>query len=148
MTPAILLLLTFLIGLGGALSAPAWQAIVPELVPRHELASAVALNSAGFNLARSIGPAVGGLIVAASGPATVFWLNAASFLGVIFVIYFWKPVPREHSALPERMGSAIEAGMRFARHSPALRAVLVAHSPGCSPPARLWRCCRWSPRGS
>ena len=114
-----------MIGLGGALSAPAWQAIVPELVPRHELPSAIALNSAGFNLARAIGPAVGGLIVAASGPATVFWLNAASFLGVIFVIYFWKPAPREHSALPERMGSAIAAGMRFARHSPALRAVLV-----------------------
>ncbi len=125
MTPAILLTLTFLIGLGGALSAPAWQAIVPELVPRRELPTAIALNSAGFNLARATGPAVGGLIVAASGPATVFWLNAASFLGVIFVIYFWKPAPRERSALPERMGSAIAAGMRFARHSPALRAVLV-----------------------
>ena len=125
MTPAILLALTFLIGLGGALSAPAWQAIVPELVPRRELPTAIALNSAGFNLARATGPAIGGLIVAASGPSTVFWLNAASFLGVIFVIYFWKPVPREHSALPERMGSAIAAGMRFARHSPALRAVLV-----------------------
>jgi len=125
MTPTLLLLLTFLIGLGGALSAPAWQAIVPELVPRRELPTAIALNSAGFNLARATGPAVGGLIVAASGPSTVFWLNAASFMGVIFVIYFWKPVPREHSALPERMGSAIAAGMRFARHSPALRAVLV-----------------------
>jgi MFS family permease len=125
MTPALLLLLTFLIGLGGALSAPAWQAIVPELVPRRELPAAVALNSAGFNLARASGPAIGGLIVAASGPPTVFWLNAASFLGVIFVIYLWKPAPREQSALPERMGSAIAAGMRFARHSPALRAVLV-----------------------
>jgi MFS family permease len=125
MTPTILLSLTFLIGLGGALSAPAWQAIVPELVPRRELPTAVALNSAGFNLARATGPAVGGLIVAASGAATVFWLNAASFLGVIFVIYFWKPAPREHSVLPERMGSAIVAGMRFARHSPPLRAVLV-----------------------
>src|SRR5690242_7814981 len=125
MTPTMLLLLTFLIGLGGALSAPAWQAIVPELVPRRELATAIALNSAGFNLARATGPAIGGLLVAASGPASVFWLNAASFLGVIFVIYFWKPKPREHSALPERMVSAIAAGMRFARHSPPLRAVLV-----------------------
>jgi MFS family permease len=124
-TPAILLALTFLISLGGALSAPAWQAIMPELVPRRELPTAIALNSAGFNLARATGPAVGGLIVAASGPSTVFWLNAASFLGIIFVIYLWKPVPREHSALPERMGSAIAAGMRFARHSPPLRAVLV-----------------------
>ena len=125
MTPAILLSLTFLIGLGGALSAPAWQAIVPELVPRRELPTAIALNSAGFNLARATGPAIGGLIVASSGPPTVFWLNAASFLGVIFVIYFWKPAPRERSALPEQMGSAIAAGIRFARHSPPLRAVLV-----------------------
>jgi MFS family permease len=125
MTPAILLALTFLIALGGALSAPAWQAIVPELVPRRELATAVALNSAGFNLARATGPALGGLIVAASGPAAVFWLNAASFLGVVFVIYFWKPAPRDQPALPERVGSAIQAGLRFARHSPPLRAVLV-----------------------
>ncbi len=125
MTPVVLLSLTFLLSLGGALSAPAWQAIVPELVPRRELPTAIALNSAGFNLARAIGPAIGGLLVAASGPASVFWLNAVSFLGVIFVIYVWKPVPREHSALPERMGSAIAAGMRFARHSPPLRAVLV-----------------------
>jgi MFS family permease len=125
MTPAALLALTFLIALGGALSAPAWQAIVPALVPRRELANAVALNSAGFNLARAIGPAIGGLIVAASGPATVFWLNAASFLGVIFVIYSWKPAPRERPAQPERVVSAIAAGMRFARHSPPMRAVLV-----------------------
>jgi MFS family permease len=125
MTPATLLALTFLIALGGALSAPAWQAIVPELVPRHELATAVALNSAGFNLARATGPAIGGLLVAASGPASVFWLNAASFLGVIFVIYFWKPALRERSALPERVGSAIVAGMRFSRHSPPMRAVLA-----------------------
>ncbi|HJZ45752.1 MAG TPA: MFS transporter [Roseiflexaceae bacterium] len=125
MTPTILLALSFLIGLGGALSAPAWQAIVPELVPRRELPTAIALNSAGFNLARATGPAVGGLIVAASGPATVFWLNAASFIGVMFVIYFWKPAAREQSALPERVGSAIAAGMRFTRHSPPLRAVLL-----------------------
>jgi MFS family permease len=124
-TEGLLLALTFLLSLGGALSAPAWQAIVPELVPRHELASAVALNSAGFNLARAIGPAVGGLIVAAAGPAAVFLLNAASFLGIIAVIYRWQPPPRAPSSQPERMRSALAAGIRFTRYAPALRAVLV-----------------------
>ena len=125
MSPWLLLALTFLLSLGGALSAPAWQAIVPQLVPRSELAIAVALNGAGFNLARAIGPAIGGLLVAAAGPGAVFLLNAVSFLGVIAVIYRWRPAPRDRSALTERVGSAVAAGIRFARHSPALRAVLV-----------------------
>jgi MFS family permease/quinol monooxygenase YgiN len=125
MTPTLLLTFTFLISLGGSLSAPAWQAIVPDLVPRSELATAVALNSAGFNLARATGPALGGLLVAAAGPATVFLLNAASFLGVMLVIYRWRPTPRDQPAQAERITSAVAAGMRFTRHSPALRAVLV-----------------------
>jgi MFS family permease len=125
MTPSVLLTLTFLLGLGGALSAPAWQAIMPELVPRRELATAVALNSAGFNLARATGPAIGGLLVAASGPASVFFLNAASFLGIIWVIYRWEPPPREQSAIPEGVRGAVAAGLRFARYAPALRATLV-----------------------
>src|SRR5690349_21434102 len=124
MSPWLLLALTFLLSLGGALSAPAWQAIVPQLVPRSELAIAVALNGAGFNVARAIGPAIGGLLVAAAGPGAVFLLNAASFLGVILVIYRWRPAPRDRSALAERVGSAVAAGIRFARHSPPLRAVL------------------------
>lgn len=124
-TPTLLLALTFLISLGGALSAPAWQAIVPELVPRSELATAVALNSAGFNLARAVGPAIGGLIVAGVGPAAVFLLNALSFLGVIAVIYRWRPAPRERSGVPEPVASAVAAGIRFARYAPLLRIVLV-----------------------
>ena len=124
-TPTLLLALTFLISLGGALSAPAWQAIVPKLVPRSELATAVALNSAGFNLARAVGPAIGGLIVAGVGPAAVFLLNALSFLGVIAVIYRWRPAPRERSGVPEPVASAVAAGIRFARYAPLLRIVLV-----------------------
>lgn len=125
MTPGLLLGLTFLLSLGGALSAPAWQAIVPELVPRHELTSAVALNSAGFNLARAVGPAIGGLLVAGAGPAAVFLLNALSFLGIIVVIYRWRPPAREQSVAPERVSSAVAAGIRFARYAPYLHAVLV-----------------------
>lgn len=77
-TPWMLLTLTFLLSLGNAMGAPAWQAIVPELVPRSELPSAIALNSAGFNLARAIGPALGGLIVAATGAGFVFFINSLS----------------------------------------------------------------------
>jgi MFS family permease len=138
MTPAVLLGLTFLLSLGGALSAPAWQAIVPELVPRRELASAIALNSAGFNLARAIGPAIGGLLVASAGPAAVFLLNAASFLGVIFVMWRWEQPPRAHSVLPERVGSAVTAGLRFARYAPQLHTVLVRTAAFIFAASALW----------
>jgi MFS family permease len=138
MTPWALLGLTFLLGLGGALGAPAWQAIVPELVPRSDLAAAVALNSAGFNLARAIGPAIGGLLVAAAGPALVFLLNAASFLGIIAVIYRWKPVPHHRSSSGERVGGAIATGLRFARHAPPLRAVLARTAAFIIAASALW----------
>ena len=124
-TPLVLLTLTFVLGLGVAMNAPAWQAIVPELVPRPDLPLAVALNSVGFNLARAIGPALGGLVVAAAGAGVVFLLNAASFLGVIAVLFYWERPP-VNSLLPaERMMGAIRTGMRYVRHVPVLRSVLV-----------------------
>ncbi len=89
-TPWTLLALTFALGLGGALNSPAWQAITPEIVNRRRLGAAVALNSAGFNLARAVGPAAGGLVVAALGPAINFLLNAASFLATIVVLFRWQ----------------------------------------------------------
>jgi MFS family permease len=123
--PWLLLLLTFGLAIGGALNAPAWQATVPELVPRNELSAAVALNSGSLNLARAIGPAIGGLIVSTFGPGAVFILNAFSFLGVIWVIYRWRSVPSEAFAPTERVIGASRAGLRYVRHAPALRAVLV-----------------------
>src|SRR5919201_5129438 len=120
-----LLALTFLLGLGGALSAPAWQAIIPDLVERQELTSAVALNAAGFNVARALGPALGGFVVAAAGPAAAFLLNAGSFLGVLAPIYRWRPTPAQSDAPPEDMLGATAAGMRYVRHAPALQAVLI-----------------------
>lgn len=120
-----LLTLTFLLGLGAALNAPAWQAIVPELVGRKQLAPAVALNSAGFNLARAIGPAIGGIIVAWTGPAAVFLLNAVSFLGVLVVIFRWRRQQSETGAPTETIAGAISAGMRYARHSEPLHAVFL-----------------------
>lgn len=124
-TPLSLLGLTFTLGLGAALNAPAWQAITPELVPRAELPEAVALGSAGFNLARAVGPALGGLVVAAAGPGAAFLLNAASFVGVMIVIRGWRREPRESLSPAERVWGAMRAGARYVRYAPAFRAVLA-----------------------
>jgi predicted MFS family arabinose efflux permease len=125
MTPTLLLVLTFALGAGNAFNGPAWQASVGELVPRDELASAVAINSVGFNMARSIGPAIGGLIVAAAGAEAAFLFNAISYLAVVVAVLLWKrDLPA--SALPrERLVGAIAAGLRYARQTPALRYALL-----------------------
>ncbi|MEN6439526.1 MAG: MFS transporter [Syntrophobacter sp.] len=124
-TPWLLLLLVLALGLGTGLNAPAWQAIVPDLVTRSQVRPAVALNSAGFNLARAFGPALGGFSLVALGAGATFLINAASFLGVIFVLFFWKRPVRE-SALPaERIFAAMRTGIRFVRYAPALQAVFV-----------------------
>src|SRR5918911_3580149 len=99
MTPWLLLAMTFLLGLGSALNAPAWQATTPELVPREEVPAAVAPGGVSMNVARAVGPALGGLLVAAAGPGATFLFNALSFLGVVFVLALWRR-PRETSALP------------------------------------------------
>jgi MFS family permease len=125
-TPAGLLGLTFLLGLGNALNGPAWQSTTPELVPPGELSAAIALGGVGMNLARAVGPAAGGFIVAAAGPGVAFLLNAASFLGIILVLHRWRWATREVPALPaERLIGAIRAGLRYVRHSPPLHAVFV-----------------------
>ncbi len=130
-SPGVLLSLTFLLNVGAAMTNPAWQAIVPELVPRSELADAIAINSAGFNLARALGPALGGLLVAAfvsttTGAGAVFFLNSASFVAVILVLYTWKRTPLFKSALPaERVFGSMRAGIRYLRHAPPVQAVLV-----------------------
>jgi len=103
-TPLLLLGFTFALGLGATFNFPAWQAIQPELVPAHELKQAVTLGGANINLGRAIGPAIGGLLIAAAGPWLVFALNAASFAFVLVVLWRWKrPVPRSWtSACPTR----------------------------------------------
>jgi len=120
-----LLLLVFLLALGTALNGPAWQAIVPELVSRGDVPSAVALNSVGFNIARAVGPAIGGLIVASAGTTPAFLLNAVSYLGVIAVIYSWKREKPESLAPAESYIGAALAGLRYVRHSEPFRAVLI-----------------------
>ncbi len=123
-TPASLLVLTFMLGIGSAMNGPAWQATVPELVPREELAAAVALNSVQFNIARAIGPALGGLVIAVSNTGSVFLLNAVSFVGVMAVIYWWPGVKTREST-EERVVSAMWAGLRYVRYAPELHSVLI-----------------------
>jgi MFS family permease len=125
MTPTTLLALTFALGVGVAMNTPTWQAITAELVPRSELTRAVALNALPVNIGRAIGPAMGGVLVAAAGPSLVFALNAVSFVAVIVVVYRWRrESPR--AVLPaEHVIGATRAGMRYARHAPALVAILV-----------------------
>ena len=137
-TPNSLLALTFALGLGAAMNGPAWQSITPELVSRADLRTAVTLNSAGFNLSRAVGPALGGIVVAASGPAGVFLLNAASFVGVIFVLYRWQRSPRKNALPAERTIGAILAGLRYVHSAPALRAVLVRAGVFISCASALW----------
>jgi MFS family permease len=124
-TPLILLTLAFALGIATSLNDPAWHAIVPELLPNEEVAAGVTLSGVGINVARTLGPALGGFVVAAAGPGSVFVLDALSFLGVVGVLLTWRR-ERSPAVLPaERMFGAIRAGLRFARHSDALRHVLL-----------------------
>ncbi|WP_395787952.1 MFS transporter [Aquimonas sp.] len=125
LTPWLLLAFTFLIGCGSSFHAPAWQASVQDMVPRPQVPAAVALNSMGFNLARSTGPAIGGAIVAAAGAAAAFAVNALSYVGLIAVLWRWQP-GYEPPLLPrERLGSAMAAGLRYVTLSPTIRTVLL-----------------------
>jgi MFS family permease/quinol monooxygenase YgiN len=124
-TPEVLLAGTFVLGIAAALSAPVFQAIVPELVDKHALPDAIALNSLGVNISRAIGPALGGVIVAFAGTPAVFALNALSVLAVLFVLLTWKRPEAVHKLPPEHFFGALKAGYRYTRHSPAMRLVLI-----------------------
>lgn len=122
--PITLLVFTFLLGATTAASAPAWQAIVPELVDRPVLPAAVALNGVGVNISRAVGPAVAGFLIAASGPALVYALNAVSFLAVVYVLARWRRQPAATAVAPEHFAPAIVSGLRYIRHAAGFRLVL------------------------
>ena len=125
-TPVILLVFMFLQGVLSALSAPAYQAIVPQLVPRQDLAPAVAANSVGINISRAIGPAVGGVLIGAAGIVVPFWLDAVSNLGVIGALIWWRSPRRGANRLPtERFLSSMRTGLRYAHYNRHLRATLI-----------------------
>ncbi|MBL8901321.1 MAG: MFS transporter, partial [Planctomycetes bacterium] len=136
--PLLLLLGTFALGLGTAIAAPAWASLTPELVSRARLPAAIALQSLAVNLARSVGPALGGFLVAAWSPGAAFALNALSFLGVLWVLARWKR-PRPAETMPrESFGGALRAGLRYALHAPPLRIVLVRAGAFIVPASALW----------
>lgn len=126
MTPALLLTLGLILGSGLALNIPAWQAIVPDLVPRGLVASAVALNSAAFNAARAIGPAIGGALVVAYGAGAGFAFNALSYVAIIIALVAIGPqLTVQASDANQSMRSAISTGIRFARFTPVFRNLMA-----------------------
>ncbi|CAN7149378.1 MFS transporter [Pararhizobium sp. LjRoot235] len=123
-TPWLLLLFTFLIGCGTALNNPSWQASVGDMVPRDVLPAAVALNSMGFNITRSVGPAIGGAIVAAAGAAAAFAANTLSYFALLFALIRWRREVTLSTLPRESMGRAISAGLRYVAMSPNIGKVL------------------------
>ena len=124
-TPGMLLGFTFVLGLGAAFNYPAYQALQPELVPKEELKQAVTLGAANLNLGRAVGPAAGGLLIAAAGAWLVFALNALSFVGGVVVLWRWKRPVGEDEGPPERFAGAVRAGVRYALFSRVLQGVVV-----------------------
>ncbi|MDA8017395.1 MAG: MFS transporter [Thermoanaerobaculia bacterium] len=138
-TPPVLLLLTASLAIGMALSAPAWQAITPELVGFGALPKAVALNSMGFNVARALGPAMGGLLLALAGPWANFAVNALSFSGVLLVLLRWRREPERSSLLPEEgFLGALRLGMRYVFNSPRMKTVLLRSGLFVLPASAWW----------
>jgi MFS family permease len=125
LTPWLLLIFTFLIGCGGALHNPSWQATVGDIVPREQVPAAVMANGMSFNLMRSIGPALGGVIIVSLGVAAAFAINAVSYIALILVLAFWRRPPVV-SALPrEPFRQATMAGFRYVSLSPNLLRIIL-----------------------
>jgi predicted MFS family arabinose efflux permease len=136
--PNLLLVFVFLMGLGNVMNDPAWQAITHEIVSEENFPPAVALNSAGFNVARAVGPALGGIVIAVWGAANAFLMNAASFFGVMFVLYGWKRRPHEPPIPTNSVKTAIKAGFEFASHSREIQSVLIRTAVFSVSAAALW----------
>jgi MFS family permease len=136
--PWALLGLTFALGIGSAMNGPAWAAAIPELVPREELPAAVALNSVGFNIARAVGPALGGIVMAAAGAGAVFMANAVSFLGVIMVLWSWKERPPAVREPGTRFRDAMREGLIYVRGARSFHAILVRAGMFALAASALW----------
>lgn len=124
-TPNLLLVLCFAVGSGMALLGPAWQSSVSEQVPSEALPAAVALNGISYNIARSVGPAIGGIVVAAAGATAAFGLNALLYLPLMLALYLWKRVSEPTRLPPEKLNRAIVSGVRYIMHSPSIKIVLI-----------------------
>jgi MFS family permease len=138
MTPALLLTLTFALGCGAAMTIPTYQAVIPELVPRTQLHSASALGAISMNIARAVGPAAAGVLVAHGGVATVFALNAATYIVFALVLLFWRRPADEAEQAAEPFVAALRAGGRYIRHSPIMRRFLLRLAMFTLPAVALW----------
>jgi len=136
--PGTLLACTFAIGVGSAFTAPAFAAIVPELVAHEEIESAVSLNGISMNLARAAGPALGGLVVGWAGAGATFVLNALSFLAVIAAVAAWQRAPREGRLPPEDLLGAMRTGIRYVRHNPELQTIMMRTGSFVLPASAVW----------
>ena len=125
MTPALLILFTLVLGTGAAFMAPAWQSIVPQLIPRAKLKPAIALNSMGINLSRAIGPALAGVLIASVGLAAPFALNALSYLVILAALFFWRPEPVPRRAGHGTIAGDMLTGLRHVRHNAPMRATAI-----------------------
>jgi MFS family permease len=138
MPPALLLTLTFAFGVGQALTLPAWSAVIPELVPQEQLRSASALGSISVNVARAVGPAVAGVLIARIGVAPVFGLNAVAIAVFAAALWRWRPGTARAVEVPERFAAALRAGSRYVRHSPIVRRLLRRALVFVIPASALW----------
>jgi MFS family permease len=139
MTSEWLLVLTFAIGIGSALTNPAWSAIVPELVPREDMVQAIALNGIGYNLTRAVGPALAGFLILIGGSSLAFSMYAVSIISVIVALFAWRRGGRHFTGLPrEHFFSAMRAGMRFVRNTPAVQAAMVRTASYSIPASAPW----------
>jgi MFS family permease len=138
-TPALLLIFTFALGIGGAVLQPTWQSVIPELVLRDQIAAATRLEMVSINVGRSIGPALAGVVIAVSGVWNVFALNALSVVFLAVVLLLWRrtppPGPRPTR---ERFVPALRAGARYVRHEPVMRRILLRAVLFIAPGAALW----------
>ena len=137
-SPALLLMFTFVIGSGSVLVTPAYQSLVPELVAREVVPAAVQLNSINVNIARAVGPAIAGILIAHLGVGAVFALNAGTFLVYGIVVVLWRPTSDLTPQLPERFLSALRAGGRYVRYAPVVRRILFRAALFLVPASALW----------
>jgi len=138
MPPALLLAFTFTLAIGAAVQLPSWQATLPELVPRNQLRAAARLEMVGVNVARSVGPALAGLVIASFGVPVVFALNALSVVFLAVALLFWRRSPAESQARRERFVPALRAGSRYVWHEPVVRRIMLRAALFVTPAIALW----------
>jgi MFS family permease len=137
-TPVLMLVFTFLLGIGAAVQLPTWQAVLPELVPRNQLGAATRLEMVGVNAGRSVGPAIAGVVIAVSGVATVFALNALSVIFLAVALLRWRRPATVSPGGRERFAPALRAGGRYVWHEPVVRRILLRTVLFIAPGAALW----------